>query len=202
MLFLTHILRLLEGYFMKDTFEKFNFPTVGFHWIIAIAMIAMLAFGLYLEELPRSAEKGQLIGLHKSFGVMVFGLALLRIIWRIKNKFPAPLSTLTSWQAKLAKFTHWFLIIGTALMPISGVVMTVGSGRSVSVFGLELIAGSGDKIEALSNVGHIMHGLGGRLLILFIVLHAVAAIKHQFFDKDGTLTRMVGGRVKANSDKV
>lgn len=185
---------------MKDTFEKFTMTTVSLHWVIAIGMIAMLAFGLYLEDLPRSPEKGGLIGLHKSFGVIIFLLAVVRIFWRIKNKFPKPLSVLPNWQEKLAKFTHWFLIIGTVMMPISGVMMSIGGGHSIAVFGFELIVGNGEKIEALSEVGHIFHGLGGKLLILFVFLHAVGAIKHQVMDKDSTLSRMVGRRVKTNDN--
>lgn len=185
---------------MKDTFEKFSLPTIGLHWIIAIGMIAMLAFGLYIEDLPKGAEKGALMGTHKSFGIIILVLASARILWRIKNKFPKPLSVLPNWQEKLAKFTHWFLIIGTVMMPISGIMMTLGGGHSLNLFGLELIAASGEKIEALSEVGHIVHGLGSKLLIFFILLHSVGAIKHQIIDKDRTLSRMLGRRVKVNAN--
>ncbi len=185
---------------MKDTFEKFSLTTVGFHWIIAIGMIAMLAFGLYLEDLPKGPDKGGLIAIHKSFGVTIFVLAVARIFWRIKNKFPKSLSTLPNWQEKLAKFTHWFFIIATVMMPISGVIMSIGGGHPIAIFGLELIAGSEQKNEILSQIGGTLHGLGGKLIIFFILLHSVGAIKHQIMDKDGTLSRMVGRRVKVNSD--
>ena len=177
---------------MKDTFEKFTLTTVSLHWIIAIGIIAMLAFGLVIEDMPRSPEKGELIGLHKSFGVLIFVLAVARIGWRVRNKFPEPLSLMPNWQEKLAKITHWVLILGTVLMPISGVFMSIGGGHSVGIFGLELIAGSEDKIEVLSEIGKVMHGLGGKLLIGFIILHFAGALKHQFIDKDGTLQRMLG----------
>ena len=88
------------------------------------------------------------------------------------------------------------------MMPISGVIMTIGGGRSIAVFGVELIAGSGEKIEALSQVGHVIHGLGGKLIILYLIHHVIGSIKHQMFDKDGTLSRIVGRRVKTNSNIV
>lgn len=185
---------------MRDTFEKFSFPTIGLHWIIAIGMIVMLAFGTYIEELPRSPEKGQLIGLHKSFGILIFVLAVARIFWRIKNKFPTPISTLTRLQSILAKVTHWVLIIGTVMMPISGIFMSIGGGHPIGFFGIELIAkGAGN--ESLGQIGHIMHGLGGKLMMLFIVLHLVGAIKHQFIDKDGTISRMLGKRINKEANK-
>lgn len=184
---------------MRDTFEKFSHITISLHWIIAIGMIVMIAFGIYIEDLPRSPDKGELIGLHKSFGILIFVLAVIRIFWRIKNKFPTPISTLTKWQEIIAKLTHWVLIIGTVLMPISGVLMSVGGGHPIGFFGIELIAG-GEKIEALGKVGHIMHGMGGNLMILFIMLHVAGAIKHQFIDKDGTISRMLGKRINKKTD--
>ena len=180
---------------MRDTLAKFSLATVALHWLIAIAMIAMLAFGLYLEDMASSPDKGALIGLHKSIGILILFFAITRIIWRIQNKFPQPLSKMPNWQAFIAKLTHWVLIVGTVLMPISGVLMSVGGGYSVGVFGWELISGTGEKNEAMSNIGHLLHGLGGKLLILFIVLHAAGAIKHQVIDKDGTLSRMLGKKV-------
>ena len=181
---------------MRDYAEKFSGPTIWLHWIIAIGMIGMLAFGLYLEDLPRSPDKGWLIGIHKSMGLIIFVLAVTRISWRYRNKFPKPLSLMPKWQKKLAKLTHWVLIVGTVLMPISGIIMSVGGGHSVALFGLELISGSGEKTESLDNLGHIMHGLGGKLLILFVILHFVGAIKHQFLDKDETISRMLGKHIK------
>jgi len=185
---------------MRDTHEKFTWPTIGLHWVIAIAIIAMLAFGLYLEDMPRGPEKGELIGLHKSVGMLILILALVRVAWRILNKFPKSISPLVNWQEKLAKLTHWVLIIGTVLMPVSGVFMAIGGGHAVAIFGLEIIAGSPEKIEVLSQIGHTAHGLGGKLLILFVLLHFVAAIKHQFIDRDGTLSRMLGIKVSVKEN--
>ena len=186
---------------MRDTFEKFSLTTVSFHWIIAIAIIAMLAFGLYIEDLPRSPEKGELMGIHKSIGVLILVVASLRIIWLMINKFPIALSSMPVWQERIAKLTHWVLILGTVFMPISGILMNIGSGRALSVFDYKLMAGSGEKIELLSDIGRIVHGFGSKLLILFVVLHILGAIKHQFIDKDGTISRMAGRRVKGNSDQ-
>lgn len=187
---------------MKDTFEKFSSITVGFHWIIAIAIIGMLTLGIYMEDLPDSPDKGDLYDIHISIGVIVLVVASLRITWRIINKFPIPLSTMPKWQERIAKLAHWVLIIGSVMMPISGLMMNLGGGRSLSVFGYELIAESGVENEFLAGFGHTFHEYGGKLLILFVVLHALGAIKHQFIDKDGTISRMIGRRVKGNSNKV
>lgn len=180
---------------MRDTHEKFSLATVGLHWIIAIAMIAMLVFGLYLEDLPRSPEKGALIGLHKSVGIIILFLALIKTYWRFLNKFPKPISQLPKWQEKLASSTHWILSIGIVLLPVSGIMMSVGGGYPVGIFGLELIAGTEEKIEILSTIGKTIHGLGGKLLIFFIILHGIGTLKQQLIAKDGTLSRMFGAQI-------
>lgn len=181
---------------MRDTIEKFTWPTVGLHWIIAIAVIGMLTFGLYLEDMPRSPEKGQLMGVHKSIGVIILAFAVVRIFWRYLNKFPKPISALPNWQKTLASISHWVLIIGTVMMPFSGILMSIGGGNAIGVFGFELIAGSGEKNESLSEIGKTIHGLGSKILIAFVLLHSAGAIKHQVLDKDGTISRMLGKEVR------
>lgn len=177
-----------------DKKAQFSKMTVILHWVIALAMIGMLAFGLYLEDMPRSPEKGELMGLHKSIGILVLLLASYRVIHRLINKMPRPIKPMPEWQEKTATGTHLFLLLGTLFMPLSGVMMSVGGGRAVNVFGLELLA-AGDKIEWLRELGGIVHGFGSTLLIIVILLHVAGALKHQLIDRDGTMKRMLGSRV-------
>ncbi len=177
-----------------DTPSQFSKSTVMLHWSIAFAMIGSLAFGLYLEELPRSPDKGALIDLHKSIGVLVLLFAFYRVIYRLRNKLPVHPSNPSLRQQQFTLAVHVFLLAATLLMPISGIMMSVGGGHAVGLFGIELIS-AGDGIEWLDKPGHIIHGLGGKLLILMIVLHAAAALKHELIDKDGTLKRILGVRI-------
>ncbi|MEH6650872.1 MAG: cytochrome b/b6 domain-containing protein [Motiliproteus sp.] len=85
-----------------DTRSKLSHPTVFLHWLIAFAMIGSLAFGLYLEELPRSPDKGALIGIHKSVGVLILLFAAYRVLHRLRNKLPKPLTVTPRWQQKSA----------------------------------------------------------------------------------------------------
>lgn len=135
------------------------------------------------------------MGIHKSVGALILVFALVRIYWRFINKFPKPISQLPNWQEKLASLAHWFLILGTVFMPVSGIMMSVGGGFGLSIFGLEIIARGGEKNELISNIGGAIHGLGGKLLILFVVLHVAGAVKHQVMEKDGTISRMLGKKI-------
>jgi cytochrome b561 len=112
-----------------DAISRFN------HWIVAIAMIGMLGFGLYLEniDLARSV-KGPLIGLHKSMGVLILIYGIWRVGYRLRQGFPEALGHAPAWQEIAAKTVHWTLLAGVIIMPLSGLVMSVFGGRPVNVF--------------------------------------------------------------------
>lgn len=177
-----------------DSRTQLSKMTVLLHWGIAFAIIGMLAFGMYLEELPRSPEKGELMAIHKSLGVLLLILASFRFIHRLIHKMPPPVEPLTAMQEKVALATHGFLLLATLFMPISGIMMTLGGGRSLDVFGVQLIA-AGDKVEWLGDLGGLVHGFGSTLLIAVILLHVAAGLKHKFIHKDATMERMFGQRV-------
>ena len=161
------------------------------HWVIAIAMIGMIGFGLYLEfgGLEREA-KGPLIGIHKSVGVLVLIFGLWRVSWRLKKGFPAPASSMPAWQETASKLAHWVLLAGIIVMPVSGLLGSLFGGRDVSVFGLFTLPAQA-KIEWLHSFSGGVHGLFGKALAIIVVIHVVAALKHHFIDKDTTLSRML-----------
>ena len=177
-----------------DQKDKLGLMTVGLHWLLALAMIGMLVFGLILEDMGRGETKSALIWWHKGFGVAILAFAVWRLGWRLLQGFPAPLSQSPAWQAKIASLTHGFLLLGTLFLPLSGIMLSLGKNRPIDVFGLFTIPAAGES-KLLHEAGEIIHGLGGKLLIAAIILHVIGALKHQFIDKDGTMTRMAGRRV-------
>lgn len=185
---------------MKDTASQLSPVSVLLHWIVALAMIAMLALGIYMEE----TEAFALYPVHKSIGVIVLVVALIRVFWRLSNRWPSALSDDGALLHFVARLVHWILILGTLLMPISGMVMSGVGGHGVAVFGMELIAANPDPAnpmeviphnEALAGFAHSVHGFVANLLIAVLLLHVVGAIKHHMVNKDGTLRRMLGKRV-------
>ena len=179
---------------MSDQTNRLSTQTIALHWLLAIAMIGMLVFGLILEDMPRGDEKSALMWWHKGIGVAVLVFAAWRVAWRLMQGFPAALSHGPAWQERVSAFTHWFLLLGTLFMPISGMMMSLGSDRSIDVLGLFVIPAIG-KIGWMDQVGHVIHGLGANLLIAAILLHVVGSLKHHLIDKDGTLARMSGRRI-------
>lgn len=174
---------------MKNNLSK---PTIIFHWLTGLAFLIVLCIGLYLDFMPRGPEKGEMIGLHKSIGTLVFVIAVLRLCWRFKEGSITRIAKLTRAQTILATSVHHLLLLATLMMPISGITLSISGGRGLSVFGQQIVAGGGDKIEWLNSIAHTMHTGAVNVILVILFLHIAGAIKHQFIDKDGTLSRMLG----------
>ena len=176
--------------------QKLSPVTIALHWIIALTLIALIGMGFYMSWY----EVYPLYDWHKSFGVMIFTVILLRVWWRIKNGWPTPVRAYPALEHRLARASHWVLIIASVLMPVSGIVYSAMGGWGIKVFGWVMVAGNKNpetgKTEAihagLAELGHVTHEWLGYLLVGVIILHIVGALKHHLLDKDRTLLRMLG----------
>lgn len=183
-----------------DTADKFSPITIALHWIVGLSIIGLLAVGVYMAE----TETRSLYPLHKSFGFLIFFIVVLRVVWRVRNGWPVPVSQYSSIEQILAKVVHWVLILGTLCMPISGFLMSTMGGHGLEVFGLEVVARNLDPEnpaksipinKALAGFSHSTHHWLGEAMIVAVILHVAGALKHHLIDRDGTLRRMLGARV-------
>lgn len=166
------------------------------HWLIAIAIIGMLALGLFFEfgGLPRE-EKRWLVDLHKSFGVLVLIYGVWRVLWRVMQGFPKSGNAMPKWQEIASKISHWTLLAGILIMPVSGVFASVFNGRSIAVFNWFSIPPL-VEISWLSGVAGYTHKYAGFTLAFIVAIHIAAALKHHFVDRDSVLIKMVKGPAK------
>lgn len=185
---------------MRDTKTKLSRTTILLHWSVALTMMIMLPMGIYMAE----NEVYSLYDLHKSIGVIIFLFILARVIWRIRTGWPEPVNQYKRIEQLLSKIVHYVLLIGSVIIPLSGIIMSVAGGHGVELFGLELFAANPDPNnpyevialnETLAEIGSIFHGLVSDLLIVALLLHIAGAVKHHLMDKDGTLRRIFGATV-------
>lgn len=174
--------------------QSLSITTKLLHIIVAVAFIGLITVGIYMVN----TETYALYPVHKSVGAIVLIIALVRVWWRIRKGWPTELEGITQGQALLARFIHWVLIVSTLLFPITGLMMSIGGGRGLSVFSLDLIAANIDEVTGkaialngtIAELGGFIHTMIPPLVILAIVLHIAGALKHHFVDKDVTLKRM------------
>lgn len=182
------------------------------HWLIAIGIFGMFALGWYMSDLPKEAPKQMAydlfdwgiytwqlseevsprtlyFNLHKSIGITLFALIILRVLWRITHKPPALLSSYKDIERKLANGAHHLLYLLMVALPLSGLIMAVSSKYGVKWFGMEFIKGLDNT--PMRELFKEVHGITGFIILLVIILHILGALKHKFIDKDETLKRML-----------
>lgn len=165
--------------------------SIWFHWIMAFLIIGMLGVGVYMTGLPPSDTKWMLYGLHKTFGVILLILVLIRLIWRLSHSIPdlPPLSPLHYFMAKVSPWVLYFLML---IMPLSGYVMSVAGGHPIAIFNwvtLPDLIGPNKPLAALANQ---THGIAGNIFIVVLFFHFSAALYHHWILKNDILKRMLG----------
>lgn len=196
---------------MTNTASRYTKTAVILHWLIAIAILGMFALGWYMTGLPKEGSKQiaydlfdwgiytwQLaeeasprtfyFNLHKSIGITLFGLIIIRILWRITHKPPALLKSYKTWERKLATGAHHLLYLLMFAMPLSGLITAVSSKYGVHWFGLPFIKGLDSA--GLRDVFKEAHEIIAILILIALFFHIAGALKHKLIDKDDTLKRM------------
>ncbi len=184
----------------KDTVQQLSKPTIALHWIVGLSIIGLLAMGLVMEDIKIDG----IVPLHKSLGVLVLVFVIARVIWRLQNGWPKPVSQYKAYEQKLSRFIHWILILGTIAMPVSGICMSYFGGSNLDFFGLEIFGRNVDPADITKKLArdkefghffHEMHEIAANIMIAAISLHVIGALKHHFIDKDATIKRMLGKKV-------
>lgn len=168
----------------------------AFHWLMAVLILGLGAVGLVMADLANSPQKLKIYALHKSVGLTVLALALLRLAWRLLDRRPRDLP-MPRWQALAAHGAHLALYVLMLALPLSGWLFNSAAGFPLQWFGLfNLPSLTGGRDEVLKSLAHEAHEVGWWLLVAVLLAHAGAALKHHFLDRDATLRRMLpfGGR--------
>jgi cytochrome b561 len=169
--------------------QRHDTTTQALHWLIALLVIATYAIGLYREALPKGDFRTALLGLHMSVGLVVLGLTVVRLAWRLAAPKLAPVP-MPPMMTLASRAVHGLLYLMLVALPVVGLVAAWAKGRVVGLFGLPLpspIALNTGLAKLLEESHEVMaHGF-----MLLVGLHAAAAIYHHVVMKDATLARML-----------
>jgi cytochrome b561 len=161
------------------------------HWLIVVLIITQVILAKWAEGLPIGPKKIEVFAWHKSVGITVLCLAVLRLLWRWANPTPELPGTLKPYERVLAKATHFGLYLLLFAQPLTGWMMTSARGFPVSWFGFLQLPDFVPRNQALYNAMKDTHDTLALALIAIVFLHAAAALKHHFVLKDDVLRRML-----------
>ena len=170
---------------------RYDRVAIALHWLIGAALLAQIAFGFLLDELgPRGTPaRGAVINLHKSCGLVLFALILVRIAWRRGHPPPALPLALPGWQARATHAVHHALYACMVVMPLSGYIASNFSKHGLKFFGIAL-APWGPDSPAVYAFFNGLHDATALAFALLIAGHVLAALRHALIDRDGLFQRM------------
>jgi cytochrome b561 len=179
---------------IENTEDHYGAIAILFHWSVAFLVIGLAALGLYMVTLPDvgfNTKKVTLVLWHKEFGVLAFVLLAARLSWRVTQILPRLVENLPDWQKVAARFVHLSFYALLIALPMTGYLMSSAAGIPVSFFGLLMLPDLIHRDEDLFARYVAIHQFLGYVLILFIFVHAGAALRHHFVSKDDTLRKML-----------
>lgn len=177
----------------KNTDTSYGLIAMTLHWLVAVAIAGMFAFGLWMTELTLyDAWYRRAPALHKSVGVVLFTIMVLRTAWRCYTPAPRFEPCIPANEARAARAAHFLLYLLPFLVMFSGYLISTADGRPVEVFGLFAIPATISGIDKQEDIAGAAHLILASALMALAALHALAALKHHFIDHDRTLLRMIG----------
>ncbi len=168
----------------------YGLVSITLHWLVAIAVTGLFLLGLWMVELDYyHAWYQRAPDIHKSVGIILFGLMLVRVAWRYTNPRPQAIGSVV--ERRAAVWVHRMLYVLLYLLMLSGYLISTADGRDIGVFGLFSVPASISGLQNQADIAGEIHEVLAFALIALTVLHALAAIKHHLVDRDQTLLRIL-----------
>jgi cytochrome b561 len=162
-----------------------------FHWVIAALIVTQFVLARMQEHLPLGARKLAILARHKSVGMTILILAILRLAWRLGHAAPPLPEGMRPYERWAARATHIAFYVLLFAMPLTGWMMSSAKNYSVSWFGLFTWPNLIGKNERAFDLLRSTHDILSNVLFAIAVLHILAALKHHFWDRDDVLVRMI-----------
>ncbi len=172
---------------IKSTDKKYGTVAVTIHWLSLLLVAALMVSGNRMTDTVDMNDKISILQLHAPIGISILILFMLRIGWWIfADKKPLPIDGGSKLQQILSHMVHYSFYVIILLLAASGIGMFILSDAAPIVFN-----GATTPLPDFENFApRAPHGIFAKILLVLVVLHASAALYHQFFKKDGLLRRM------------
>ncbi len=178
---------------IRNTRSRYGVVAITLHWLVAAAVVGMFALGFWMVDLTYyHAWYKQAPDIHRSVGVLLFMVMVLRLLWRLGNSRPAALPGHQPWEVVSAHLVHGLLYVLLFVAMISGYLITTADGSAISVFGWFEVPSVTGRIKGLEDTAGLVHYWTTWTIVGLVVIHAAGALKHHLIDRDETLRRMLG----------
>lgn len=168
---------------------RYGTPAILLHWLLAALIAGMVTLGWYMMTIEKQPQGPWYFDLHRSIGLTVAALVILRVLWRSTHG-PAPLpASLPRWQVQASSVIHWLLYVCMIVMPITGILGAEYNRSGLKFFGLALPTWSAPD-RSLSHLSFNIHSFTVWILVGLVVLHAAAGLKHLLVERDAVFQRM------------
>jgi cytochrome b561 len=178
--------------------KRYSATAIALHWVLGLVIVAMFGAGLYMANLPFSPLRLKLYNWHKWTGMTLLALSMFRLVWRVTHRPPALprhiADAMPTWQHHVHHATHTALNILFFAVPLLGWAYSSAVGFPIVLFGVLPLPDFVTADKAMAAFLKPWHQATAYALIGLALLHAAAALKHQFFDRDGLISRMWFGR--------
>jgi cytochrome b561 len=171
--------------------DNWSKVSITLHWLTVVLIIGMATVGLLMVDMETSPTKLQVYSLHKSFGLTVLGLTVLRLLWRLAAGTPRPVPGISRLQDALARMAHGVMYVLLLAIPISGWWFNSAAGYPLRWFGLFHLPKLTGFDPAIKELAKETHETLFWILAVIILVHATAALWHHYRNKNRTLVRML-----------
>jgi cytochrome b561 len=160
---------------------------------MAFGVIFMLALGNRIADMQPDLSTLYLYGLHKTLGIVILAMMVLRFVWHRISPPPHPIGDTSAWQTMIARIGHALFYLLLIAIPISGWFASSATGIDIVIFDRWTLPPIAAVSELWEKRGFLLHAILTKALFALIILHILAALKREI-DGDGTLTRMISGK--------
>lgn len=178
---------------LRNDDRRYGGVAQGLHWLIAALVIAMFGLGWTMDDLPLGPDKIRVFNIHKSIGVTILALMVLRLLWRWHSPPPPLPAAMPGWERRAAQASHFLFYLLLLVQPVIGILHTNAANFPLVVYGSLVLPAVIGPDEAFKQALEAAHGLVANAIALLVLVHAGAALRHHFLVKDDVLRRMIPG---------
>ena len=177
---------------LRNGSDHYGLVSIGFHWVIALTMLGLLALGAWMVGLTYyDPWYNRSLALHKTFGVLLLVLAAAKFGWYLADRSPGFGAEVKAWERTCARIMHWLLNACIVLLPVTGYLISTSEGAGIDIFGLFEVPALFAISESVRDLAIETHFYLAYGVLALIAIHASAALKHHLVDRGSTLRRML-----------